>query len=177
MSYVERPPLGSMLYAHEIPPEGGDTLFVDMHAVYDALPEDTRKRIDGLRGVYNYIRDYEKARKKNSDRPPLSEAQLASLPEVTHPIARTHPDTGRKALYVNRGHTIGVAGLAEEEGQALLGELFEFSTRPEFIYRHQWRRHDVVFWDNRRALHHALPYDARYVRHMHRVTIAGDRPV
>ena len=177
MSYAERPPLGSMLYAHEIPPVGGETLFVDMHAVYDALPEDTRLRIDGLKGLYNYTRDYEKARKKSPDRPPLSEAQMAALPEVTHPMVRTHPDTGRKALYVNEGHTIGVDGMAKDAGQALLGELFEFSTGPEFIYRHEWRRHDVLFWDNRRALHHALPYDQQHVRHMHRVTFAGDRPV
>lgn len=177
MSYVERPPLGSMLYALEIPPAGGDTLFVDMHAVYDALPDATRQRIDGLKGLYNYTRDYEKARSRNPDRPPLSAAQLAAVPEVAHPIVRTHPDTGRKALYVNQGHTIGIAGMSEEDGQALLDELFAFSTRPEFIYRHQWRRHDVLFWDNRRALHHALPYDPQYVRHMHRVTIAGDLPV
>jgi taurine dioxygenase len=102
---------------------------------------------------------------------------MAALPEVTHPMVRTHPDTGRKALYVNEGHTIGVDGMAKEAGQALLDELFEFSTGPEFIYRHEWRRHDVLFWDNRRALHHALPYDQQHVRHMHRVTFAGDRPV
>ncbi len=177
MSYTERPPLGSMLYAHEIPPEGGDTLFANLHAAYDALPEALKDRISGLKGVYDYTRDYEKARKKNPDRPPLSEAQLASLPKVEHPMVRTHPETGRKALYVNEGHTTGVAGMAEEEGRALLSELFEFSTRPEFTYRHKWQRHDVLFWDNRRALHHALPYDQQYTRHMHRVTVAGDIPV
>ena len=176
MSYAERPPLGSMLYAHEIPPEGGDTLFADMHAVLDALPSATRSRIDGLQGAYNYTRDYEKARAKNPDRPPLSAEQLASLGEVTHPVVRTHPDTGRKALYVNEGHTIGLAGLPENKAHALMQELFEFSTRPEFVYRHVWQRHDVLFWDNRRALHHALPYDRQHIRHMHRVTVAGDRP-
>ena len=177
MSYTQRPPLGSMLYALEIPPVGGDTLFVDMQAVYEALPTDTKRRIDGLKGVYNYVRDYEKARKRNPNRPPLSAEQLASLPEVAHPMVRTHPDTGRKALYVNEGHTIGIDGMAEAEGKALLSEVFDFSTRPEFVYRHVWRRHDVVFWDNRRALHNAMPYDSQHVRHMHRVTISGGRPV
>lgn len=177
MSYSECPPLCSMLYAHEIPPEGGDTLFVNMHAVLDALPAETRSRIDGLEGVYNYTRDYEKARKKNPDRPPLSEEQLATLGEVTHPMVRTHPDTGRKALYVNEGHTIGIAGLPDDEAQELLRKLFAFSTRPKFVYRHKWRRHDVLFWDNRRALHNAMPYDLKHTRHMHRVTVAGDKPV
>ncbi len=176
MSYTERPPLGSMLYAHEIPPEGGDTLFANMHAVYDALPDLMKRRIEGLNGVYDYKRDYEKARQKNPDRPPLSSAQLADLSEVTHPLVRTHPDTGRKALYVNEGHTTGIEGLAEETGRDLLAELFAFSTLPEFIYRHRWHRHDVLFWDNRRALHHALAYDMHYTRHMHRVTVAGDKP-
>jgi len=177
MSYSERPPLGSMLYAHEIPPEGGDTLFADMHAVLDALPSETRERIAGLKGVYNYTRDYEKARAKNPDRPPLSDEQLATLGEVTHPMVRTHPDTGRKALYVNEGHTIGIGGLPDSEAQSLLQELYAFSTRKDFVYRHQWRQHDVLFWDNRRAMHHALPYNLKFIRHMHRVTVAGDRPV
>ena len=176
MSYAERPPLGSMLYAHEIPPEGGDTLFADMHAVLDALPPETRNRIDDLQGVYNYTRDYEKARAKNPDRPPLSAEQHATLGEVTHPVVRTHPDTGRKALYVNEGHTIGLAGLSEAEALPLMQKLFTFSIQPEFVYRHVWQHHDVLFWDNRRALHHALPYDPHHVRHMHRVTVAGDRP-
>jgi taurine dioxygenase len=176
MSYAERPPLGSMLYAHEIPPEGGDTLFANMYAVLDALPRAQRDRIDGLEGVYNYTRDYEKARQKNPDRPPLSAEQLASLGEVRHPMVRTHPDTGRKALYVNEGHTIGIAGLPDDEANALLQYLFAFSTQPEFVYRHHWRRHDVLFWDNRRALHHALPYNLKHTRHMHRVAVAGDRP-
>lgn len=177
MSYTERPPLGSMLYAHEIPPEGGDTLFADMQAAYGALPEDRKAELRGLNGVYDYKRDYEKARRKNPDRPPLTAEQLAALPKVEHPIVRTHPDTGQKTLYVNQGHTTGVAGMAEDAGRALLEELFAFSTRPEFVYRHVWRQHDVLFWDNRRVLHHALPYDQKYVRHMHRVTIEGDRPV
>ncbi len=177
MSYTERPPLGSMLYAHEIPPDGGDTMFADMYAAYDALPGTMKQRIDGRNGVYNYTRDYEKARRKNPDRPALTAEQLAALPTVEHPVVRTHPETGRKALYVNPGHTTGLAGMAEDEAQDLLRELFEFSIGPDFIYRHVWRRHDVLFWDNRRALHHALPYDQRHVRHMHRVTIAGDRPV
>ncbi len=122
MSYAECPPLGSMLYAHEIPPEGGDTLFADMHAALDALPAETRARIDRLDGVYNYTRDYEKARAKNPDRPPLSDKQLAALGEVTHPVVRPHAETGRKALYVNEGHTTGLAGLPDDEAQALLQE-------------------------------------------------------
>ena len=177
MSYAERPPLGSMLYAHEIPPVGGETLFVDMHAVYDALPEDTRLRIDGLKGLYNYTRDYEKARKKSPDRPPLSEAQMAALPEVTHPMVRTHPDTGRKALYVNRAFTTGIEELESDESAAILTMLLEHAEKVEFQIRFRWEKNDMAFWDNRCAMHRALwdywPAD----RKGNRVTIKGDRPV
>jgi taurine dioxygenase len=93
-----------------------------------------------------------------------------------HPIIRTHPETGRKALYVSEGHTAMVEGMDEEEGEALLQELFDFSARPEFIHRHVWQPHDLIFWDNRCTMHNAIPYDQKYTRHMHRTTVIGDVP-
>ena len=177
-SYSAEPALGSMLHALEIPPEGGDTLFADMYAVHEGLSPAMKQRIAPLRGVYDYTRDYEKARARNPDRPPLTAEQLAKVPTVTHPVVRTHPETGRKSLYVNAGHTTGIEGMAHDEAHELLEELFAFSIRDEFVYRHRWRLHDLIFWDNRCTMHHALPYDReKYTRHMHRTLIKGDKPV
>ncbi len=178
ISYREFPSLGSLLYAHQIPPQGGDTLFTNMYAAYDALSDEMTARIDGLEAVHGYTQIYELSEHAaGSDRRPLTEEQKAKVPPVVHPIVRTHPETGRKALYVSPGLTIGIAGMDEEESGALLDELHEHSTRPEFVYRHRWRRHDVLFWDNRCTMHVVTGYDPKYTRHMHRTTVKGDRPV
>ena len=178
ISYREYPSLGSLLYALEVPPEGGDTLFANMYAVYEALSDEMKARIDGLKAVHRYAQIYELSRNAaGSARPPLTEEQKAKVPQVVHPVVRTHPETGRKALYVSPGLTVGIVGMDEEESRALLAELHRHSTRPEFVYRHIWRRHDVLFWDNRCTMHVATGYNPRYTRHMHRTTVKGGRPV
>ena len=178
MSYNEIPPLGSLLYGLDVPPEGGDTKFANMYAAYEALSSSMKERIDGLRAIHDYVRHYAKAdQKSGGKRAKLTDDQLATLKPATHPIVRTHPETGRKALYIDEGHTIGIVGMEDAEAKSLLRDLYEHSISPEFIYTHEWRQFDLVFWDNRCLLHQAQPYDQqRYVRHMHRTTVKGNRP-
>ncbi len=176
-SYEPVPAMGSLLHAQELPPEGGDTLFVNMYAVLEAMPASLRLRIEGRSAIFGYARDYKKFQSNNPDRKDLTPAQIARLTGALHPIIRTHPETGRKALYVNEGHTVSIADMDEGEADALLQELFAFSTRDEFIYRHKWHPHDLLFWDNRCTMHHATSYDRKYTRHLLRTTVKGDRPV
>lgn len=178
MSYNDLPPLGSLLYGLEVPPEGGNTKFANMYSAYEALPESTRQRVATLRGIHDYRRHYKQANEKSGGkRAQLTEKQVASLNPAVHPIVRTHPETERKALYVDEGHTIGIEGMDDDEAGPLLAELCAHCIRPEFVYSHEWRQYDVVFWDNRCVLHQAQPYDQeKYVRHMHRTTVKGDRP-
>jgi len=176
LSYKERPSLGSMLHAQELPEEGGDTLFANMHLAYETLPAALRHAIRGARAEHSYIAKYGELQQRSPWRPNLSAEQIAQVKPVTHPIVRTHPETGRRALFVSEHFTTRVIGLPEDESRALLAELFAHSTRPEFIYRHQWRESDMVFWDNRSVMHLAAgtPDDQR--RKLYRTTIEGDAP-
>jgi len=177
MSFEENPNLGTMVYAVEIPAEGGDTLFADLELAYTTLPDVLKRRIEGRRAAHTFAKHYREIMVKGSTRPPLTPEQLAALKEVWHPIVRTHPETGRKALFVNPGHTTRVEGMDEAKSDALLQELFAHSLRPEHVYRHKWRIGDAVVWDNRRVMHQAETYDmSRYTRHMHRTCIHGDHP-
>lgn len=181
ITYKARPPMGSILYGLEIPPEGGDTLFCDMAAAYDALSDAMKERIAGLKAVHSYLPRFVASRKIDdgfkADGFEMSDEQKAEFPEVVHPIVRTHPENGRKALFVNEGFTIRVEGMDEEEGKALLDELNAHATQDRFIYAHDWTAGDVVFWDNRVTMHKATEYDTRYARRMHRTTVQGDVPV
>jgi taurine dioxygenase len=176
ITYKVKPPLGSLLYALEVPPEGGDTLYADMYAAYESLDDTTKSRIDTLDAIHRYGDRYRLMAEEDKDRPPLTAEQLAQVPDVVHPVVRTHPETGRKALFVNEGFTIGIVGLAEDEAKPLLEKLFEHSIRPEHVYRHRWKAGDLVMWDNRCTMHRATEYDLRHARAMHRTTIQGDRP-
>ncbi len=178
LSYMQLPSLGSLLYALEIPPTGGDTLYANLYSAYEALSPDLRERIDGLRLRHSYA-DFINRRFQESamERPTLTAEQAAKVPTAIHPLVRTHPDTGRKALYVSPSLVAGIDGMENAEGQALLQELNDHATQPEFVYRHVWRLHDIVFWDNRCTLHQATAFDPKYTRHMHRTTIRGDLPV
>ncbi len=176
MSYVEEPPLGSLLHAIEIPPEKGDTLYCNMYMAYEDLPEETKQRLVGLQAAHSYLASFEGKTKSGYARDTLTEEQKAQLNEVIHPVVRTHPETGRKALYINPGFTVRLVGLPEDEGAALLDDLLVQASRPEFQFRHVWQPHDLVFWDNRCTMHHATTYDTQYARHMHRTTVKGDRP-
>ena len=174
LAYTKTPSLGSLLYALEIPPRGGDTLFNNMYAAYETLPEETKARIEGMKA--EFLLGSAQKYFTEAERPALSAEQLAKVPSVHHPIVRTHPETGRKALYVSQAHTVRILGIEEVESEALLAELTEHSVQPAFVYRHKWRLHDLVFWDNRCCMHIAEPPPPEYSRHMHRTTVVGDRP-
>lgn len=173
MSYMARPMLGSMLYGVECPPEGADTEFASMFAAYDALPDSLRAQLAGLRGIHDYPWHYATYL---SHRKPLTEEERAQAPPVSHPIVRTHPVSGRKALYLSEGLTRAIEGMDEAEGRRLICLLTDFSTQPAFVYRHRWQPHDLVFWDNRSTMHRATEFDNKYRRLMRRTTVQGDAP-
>jgi len=181
LSYKETPSLGSMLHAQELPQDGGDTLFANQHTAWEQLPAHLRRAVEGAKAEHSYLARYEdlqkRALQKNlPGRPNLTQAQIDEVKPVVHPVVRTHPETGRKALFVSEHFTTRIVGLPEDESRALLDELFDYSTRPEHIYRHQWQPHDMVFWDNRSLMHLAAgcPDDQR--RKLYRTTIEGDVP-
>jgi taurine dioxygenase len=176
LSYKERPSLGSMLHAQELPAEGGDTLFANMHLAWDTLAAPLRQAVEGRRAEHSYLAKYEELRRRSPWRPKLSDAQVAQVKPVEHPIVRTHPETGRKALFVSEHFTTRVVGLPEDESRDLLAQLFAHSVRPEHVYRHRWQPNDMVFWDNRSLMHLAAgcPEDQR--RRLNRTTIEGDVP-
>jgi len=173
--YLGRPPSASLLLAREVPPIEGDTLFANMIAAYDGLDEALKHRIAGLRINHSRARAYSLY---HPERPPLTAEQIAALPDVRHPIVRTHPETGRKALYVGGAQHGGtVVGMSLDEGNALIAELRDFATQPRFVYEHRWSVGDLIVWDNRSTMHCALPFDEeRHRRIMHRTQIVGDVP-
>jgi len=176
ISYKAKPPMGSLLYSLEVPPEGGDTMFADMYAAYDALSDNMKMRINGLRAMHGYEARFTRMG-EGGKRPKLSSEQLAEVPEVAHPIVRINAETGRKALYVNEGFTLGIEGLPMDESRDLLDTLNAHAMQPDFVYSHNWRVGDLVFWDNRAVMHCATAYDTSYARTMHRTTIQGDIPI
>ncbi len=176
VSYEAVPPMGSFLYGLEIPPSGGDTLFASQYRAYENLPSGLKDRVATLkaRHRFNYVKIQET---DDSNRKPLSEEQRSELVGAEHPVVRTHPESGRKALYVNPGFTEALAGMDDDEGRALLDTLFGYATDPAVIYRHIWHPKDLVFWDNRCLMHHATLYPADSIRHMHRTNVVGTVPV
>ncbi len=172
-AYLERPPMGSMLYALEIPSYGGDTLFANQYLAYETLSEGLRKTLAGLTGINTSTKA--DASKTREDRLRDAGAELKVL-VGEHPVVRTHPETGRKALYVNVGHTTGFRGWTEDESRPLLEHLFGHQVRPEFTCRFRWERGSLAFWDNRCAQHNPVNDYHGFRRVMHRVTLAGDRP-
>src|SRR5579862_1834758 len=179
VSYRRCPSRCSLLYAKEVPERDGaplgDTVFANAIAAYDALPEAMKRRLAGLKAIHRYAM---RRRIENSPRPKLTAAQLAETPDVSHPIVRTHPYTGRKALYVTAGECIGIAGMPEDEALELIAELDAFCVRPEFCYRHRWRVGDLLMWDNASAMHLAIcDYALPERRLMHRTTVIGAPPV
>jgi taurine dioxygenase len=177
LSYKERPSLGSLLHAQELPAEGGDTLFADMHRAWDTLPLALKNAIEGARAEHSYLARYEELRERSPWRPKLTEAQVAEVRPVTHPVVRTHPETGRKALFVSEHFTTRIVGLPDAESRDLLHQLFAHSVRPEHVYRHRWQDHDLVFWDNRSVIHLATGFPCHMRRRLNRTTIEGDVPV
>ena len=176
LSYKERPSLGSLLHAQELPEEGGDTLFANMHLAWDTLPAPLRAAVEGRRAEHSYLAKYEELRRRSPWRPKLSDEQLAQVRPVTHPVVRTHPETGRKALFVSEHFTTRIVGLPDDESADLLARLFAHSVRPEHVYRHRWQPHDMVFWDNRSLMHLAAGCPDHMRRRLNRTTVEGDVP-
>ena len=172
-TYLTQPPMASMLYAVEIPPYGGDTIFANQYLAYQTLSDGLRTTLDGLVGVNTSTKA--DASKTREDRLKEAGAEMKVLTSE-HPAARTHPETGRKALYVNQGHTARFKGWTEEESRPLLEYLFQHQVRPELCCRFQWQPGSIAFWDNRCAQHNAVNDYAGFKRLMHRVTLAGDTP-
>jgi taurine dioxygenase len=170
MSYLDVPPMASMLYAIEVPPAGGNTSFSSMYAVHEALPAALKRRIAGLKikhdGTYN-SGGYVRQGVKPTDDPRAS-------PGAVHPLVCTHPDTGRQMLYLGRRRNAYLMGLELAESEALLDELWSYVERPEFAFTHAWRVGDLVLWDNRCTMHRRDPFDASARRIMHRTQVKGD---
>jgi taurine dioxygenase len=173
ISFAERPPMASALYALEVPDGHGDTMFANMYAAYEQLSPGLRRLLKGLRALHGA--EYLVARARAGDN---AGRRIEKVPEpVSHPVVRTHPETGRQALYVNPAFTLRFEDMTASESRPLLELLHERAVRPENVYRHRWRRHDLLLWDNRCAMHYAIyDYDDSMVRHLHRTTAAGDRP-
>ena len=176
LSYKEKPSLGSLLHAQELPAEGGDTLFANMHLAWDTLPAYLRRAVEGRRAEHTYLARYAELQARSPWRPNLSAEQIAQVEAVVHPVLRTHPETGRKALFVSEHFTTRIVDLPEDESRALLDELFAHSVRAEHLYRHHWRAHDLVFWDNRSLMHLAAGTPDHLRRKLYRTTIEGDAP-
>jgi taurine dioxygenase len=155
ISFQRRPALATILYGIEVPCAGGDTLYADMYSAYEGLDREMRQRAGEL---------------------PMTAKQRAEAPQVEHPVVRTHPETGRKLLYISR-HVSHFIGMPRSESDALLEKLLEHSIRDRFVFRHRWGQRDVVMWDNRCTMHCATPYDAGAERRViHRTVVKGDEP-
>ena len=163
--YLPRPAVGSLLMADILPPEGGNTEFADMCAAWDALPEETQTRLDGCLANQSY----EAFNKAYSV--PTNKKQKALSPDIHHPIVRTHPVTHRKALYLCPGMTTEIVGWDPRESAEMLEFLFDWTTRPEFVYSHSWQPGDALMWDNACTMHRRDPFDPEHARLMKRTTI------
>jgi len=179
-AYEKVPSMYSLLYAIEVPSQDGriygDTLWSSTAAAWDALPDELKRTVQGRRARHSLRHQYEKKKAANFlKRADMSKDQAVSIvPEVTHPIARTHPVSGRRCLFVNEGHTLAIEGMDEEQGAALVAQLTSWCARPEFVYRHRWQVGDLVVWDNCSTQHRAtFDYELPLRRLMHRTTVEG----
>jgi len=170
-SFKRVPAMASLLSGREVPPEGGETEYADLRGAWDALPADRQRGLPSLVAEHSFV--YSRGLIGYDQ---FTDAERAAVPPVPQAVVRTHPATGRKSLYLG-SHASHILGRPVDEGRALLRELLEFATRPQFVYRHVWRQHDLVMWDNRCVLHRGRPWDERrYRRVMHRTTVAGAGP-
>ena len=167
LSCAAEPPMGSILYMHRTPSEGGDTAFANMYLAYDTLSEPIKRLCESLTALHTSAHVFARAAYGRSDK---------TYPEALHPVVRTHPVTGRKALFVNRNFTTRIVGLKKHESDALLDMLYRHSETPEFQCRFVWRPNSIAFWDNRAAMHHAMWDYFPHKRLGYRVTVKGDKP-
>jgi taurine dioxygenase len=174
-AYLEVPPMGSMLLAREVPPAGGDTLFANQYLAYETLSPGMQRMLDGLLGVNSSAKaDVTRTREDRMRTDAREDAKREYVAE--HPVVRTHPETGRKALYVNVAHTLRFKDMTEEESAPLLSYLFQHQVRPELTCRFRWEVGSLAFWDNRCALHNPVNDYHGHRRLMHRITLKGERP-
>src|ERR1700730_12872163 len=174
-AYLEPPPMGTMLVAREVPPYGGDTLFANMYLAYESLSPGLRRLLDGLVAV-NSSANAAVTKTREDRMRDGARVEARAEYEALHPVVRTHPETGKKAFYVNGGHTVRFKDMTEEESAPLLRFLFTHQTRPEFTCRFRWAVGSLAFWDNRCAQHNPINDYHGFRRVMHRVTLAGDKP-
>lgn len=176
VTWRETPSLGSVLRAIEVPPVGGDTLFSDMHAAYLGLTDEVKTKLEGAVALHDFKPFRERMRRSGK-----SEDEIAAFdrqyPAVEHPVVRTHPETGRRAIYVNAAFTQRIVGMEPDESASLLKHLYAQAAIPEYQCRFRWESDSVAFWDNRACQHYAASDYWPAVRRMERVTIIGDRPV
>lgn len=177
-TYLERPPMASMLVAREVPAHGGDTLFANQYAAFEALSPAMQEMLLPLRGVStSSLADVSKTREdRRSDASAAGYDAPAEDYEAIHPVVRTHPETGRRSLFVNVAHTARFDGMTEDESRPLLQFLFGHQVRPEFTCRLRWEVGTIALWDNRCAMHNPINDYHGHRRVMHRITLAGDRP-
>lgn len=181
VTYLDEPALGSILYALEVPPYGGDTMFANQYLAYESLSSGMRNMLDGLtavhsaRQIYGVDADDDYARREGLSAMKILRSEAAHR-ETEHPVVRTHPETGRKCLYVNRNFTVRFKDMTVEESRPLLAFLFEHAVMPEYTCRFRWEPSSIAFWDNRCVQHYALNDYPGHRRTLHRVTINGDRP-
>ncbi len=183
-TYLDMPPMGSMLLAKAVPPYGGDTLFANQYLAYETLSDTMKGVLTGLKGISSSAKaDVSKTREDRiktdgkSDVKGEGEATAPQQFQALHPIVRTHPETGRKALYVNVAHTAGIDGMTDAESAPILNFLFTHQVKPEFTCRFAWAPHSLAFWDNRCAQHNPVNDYHGHLRLMHRITLQGDKPV
>ena len=175
-TYLEVPPMGSMLLSLEVPPYGGDTMFANQCLAYESLSATMKNLLDGLVGISSSAKaDVSKTREDRIKTDGKEAAPKSYLAE--HPMVRTHPETGQKALFVNVAHTAGIKGMTDEESTPLLQFLFQHQIKPEFTCRFAWEPNAIAFWDNRCAQHNPVNDYHGFRRVMHRITLQGDRPV
>jgi taurine dioxygenase len=172
-TYLPEPPMGSMLLALEVPPHGGDTLFANQYLAYEALSDGLRETLDGLMGISSSAKA--EASRTVEDRLKEAGVERKAL-TAEHPLVRTHPETGRKALYTSDAHTVSIKGWTEEESLPLLKFLWAHQIKPEFTCRFRWQSGSLAFWDNRAAMHNPINDYHGYRRVLHRITLAGDKP-
>jgi taurine dioxygenase len=173
-AYLDVPPMASMLVAREIPPFGGDTIFANMYLAYETLSDGMKRLLDGLVAINSSAKA--DASRTREDRMKDSAREVKKDYVAGHPVVRQHPETGRRALYVNVAHTVRFEGMTDDESVPLLDYLFRHQVRPEFTCRFRWRAGSIAFWDNRCAQHNAVNDYRGYRRLLHRLTLAGDTP-
>ena len=176
-SFLASPPAATLLYGNVIPPVGGDTLFANQYTAWDALPAAMKSLLDGLQGVHSARRGYSKQGRygeADKGRSMAIRYDDSALATQLHPIARRHPETGRTALFVSPGYTIGVDGMPDDEAGPLLSELFKHQAKPEFVYAHRWSQGTLLMWDNRCLVHAATGGYDGHRRLLHRITV-GER--